>query len=120
MNLKSLMHSKFPGLSPTWHAAIALVASWLIWPAAVVISAPADHVLSGLSVSLPSSTRLSLMLITYAENLLPSLVGTFALVVSARTVAGKESRDLICHAITLAAFGYTVLMAAGLGPIWSL
>lgn len=118
MNLKSLMHS--PDVLPTRHGAMAFLASWLIWPAAVVISAPADHVLGGMCVSLPTSTRLSLLLITYAENLIPSIVGTFALVVSARLVAGKESRDLICHTITLAAFGYTVLMAAGLGPIWSL
>ena len=120
MNLKSLMHSRSPDVLSTRHEAMAFFALWLIWPAAVVISAPADHVLGDLCVSLPASTRLSLLLITSAENLLPTLAGTFALVVSARLVARKESRDVICHAITLAAFGYTLLMAAWLGPIWSL
>jgi len=93
---------------PDRNELLALAGVWLLWPALLFLMyAAAGDRLNG---ALPLHVRAAIHLLSGHAMWLPSLTGTVLLAMVARYVRCPETRQCACHALTLGAFAYCVLV----------
>jgi hypothetical protein len=95
---------------PDRDEALALAGVWLMWLALTFAAVAFSHAFREIGTTLPMTVRVGVELCYVNRWAIPSLIGTAAVVAIARAMRDSGKKQTACHAVTLCAFGYAVVV----------